>query len=370
MAAARDGLRLARALGRPSAPTRTPALRRRAATAAAAAAAAKSNPDLSDLESTSSFTSPAPSPESVQEFAVANRERWKAMEMREMKLPGNRYQYHPPKFYRGPLHPIQIPKPSDPIARDFVPGPFNYPRLKHTYESTIATDLMTLNYKHVPPGTVLPKSKKGVLRSWDGSSPYHENRPLRKPRGTSSSVQALVERDISWHNIPEIRAVTLHAYAPLAGSDKEYLHVARAILQAISGKFPEVTSVKTNVSQWGIKAGRKGGAVVELRGAQAYEFVDKLVTLVLPKIKDWPGIRATSGDSSGNLGLGLKPEWMLYFPEIEFNYDMYPEPLVPGIHIIMETSATSDRQGRLLLQALGFPFYHVKKRGRTSRYRR
>ncbi|RCI08215.1 hypothetical protein L249_6306 [Ophiocordyceps polyrhachis-furcata BCC 54312] len=359
-AAARDGLRVARALGRPCAPTITPALRRRAATAA------KSSPDWTDLESTSSFTSPAPGPELVKEFDEANQKRWTAMENRELKLPGNRYQYHPPKFYRGPLHPIQIPKPSDSIARDFVPGPFNYPRLKHTYESTIAADLVTLNYSHVPLGTVVPKSRKGTLRSWDDSSPYFKNRPLRRPRGTSSSRQALVERKISWHNIPEIRAVTLHAFAPLSGSDKEYLHVARAVLQAISGQFPDVTSIKTNVSQWGIKKGKKGGAVVTLRGAQAYEFVDKLVTLVLPKIKDWPGIKGTSGDSSGNLGLGIEPQWMLYFPEIEYNYDMFPEPLVPGLHIIMHTSATSDRQGRLLLQALGFPFYDVRKKGRTN----
>ncbi|PFH57365.1 hypothetical protein XA68_15154 [Ophiocordyceps unilateralis] len=344
MAAVRDGFRMVRALCRhvrPSAPTMAPVAPRRASNEAAAAS--RPAPDLSDLESTASFTSPGPSRDLVEKFDQANRLRWEAVTKREARrLPGNRYQYHPPKFNRGPLHPIQVPKSSDPIARDFVPGPFNYPRLKHT---------------HVPPGTAPAKSRKGTLRSWDDSSPYHKNRPMRKPRGTSSTKLPLIERDITWHNVPEIRAVTLNAYCPGSGSDKEYLHVVRAVLQAITGQFPALAVIRKSVSSWDIKEGNSAGAVVTLRNASAFEFIDKLVTLVLPKIKDWPGVRGTSGDGSGNLALGMKPEWMMYFPEIEYNYDMYPEKLVPGCHIIIHTSATSDRQGRLLLQALGFPFF-------------
>lgn len=69
----------------------------------------------------------------------------------------SRYQYHPPKYYRGPLHPVQCPPSSDPTARDYVPGPFSLPRLKHTYDSTIAPDLMTMTYQHAPPGVVKPE---------------------------------------------------------------------------------------------------------------------------------------------------------------------------------------------------------------------
>lgn len=283
--------------------------------------------------------------------------RWEAVGKREMRhLPGSRYQYHPPKFYRGPLHPIQPPKSSDPIARDFVPGPFNYPRIKHTHETTAAADMITLTYNHVAPGTVKPVSKKGVLRSWDDSSPYHVNRGLRSPRGTSSNRLRLLERNIAWHNVPELRAVTINAYSPNSGHDKEYLHVVRAVLQAITGRPPAITTIRKTVASWGIRKGNDAGAVVTLRSARAYEFVDKLVTLVLPKIKDWPGIKETSGDSSGNIALGLKPSQMMFFPEMEYNYDMYPVHMVPGCHIMIQTSATSDKQGRLLLGALGFPF--------------
>lgn len=127
---------------------------------------------------------------------------------------------------------------------------------------------------------------------------------------------------MAWHNLPEIEAVTINSFAPNGAQNKEYLHVARAVVQAISGQFPEVTEVKHGVVQWGIRKGDKAGCKVTLKGGQAYDFVDKLVTLVLPKIKDWRGIDATTGDDAGNLAFGLKPQWMAFFPEIEFNFDV------------------------------------------------
>lgn len=233
-----------------------------------------------------------------------------------------RYQYHPPKYNRGPLHPVQSPPSSDPIARDFVPGPFSVPRLMHTYDSTIAPDLATLTYQHTPPGTKKSDAPKARLREWDDSSPYHKNRPLRGPRGGSSSRLGLLERDLSWFEIPRIEAVTINMFTPKAVSDKEYLNAARAVLQAISGNFADTTTIKKHVVQWGLRKGANGGVKTTLRGAAALEFIDKLVTLVLPKIKDWPGLDASTGDRAGNIALGLKPDWMAYFPELETNYDV------------------------------------------------
>lgn len=312
-----------------------------------------STPDeLADLDQASSFATPSPSKDAVDAFDTATRVR-----ARESQLPGNRYQYHPPKYYRGPLHPIQMPPSSDPTARDFVPGPFSVPRIKHTFDTTIAPDLLTLTYTHKPPGFVPPESNKGELREWDGSSPYHKNRPRRGPRGGGSSRLGLVERDIAFNNIPDIKAVTIYSTTPKAVDNKEYLHIGRAVLQAITGSFAEPTKMKKSVAQWGMREGAKAGAKTSLHGDAAHEFVDKLITLVLPKIKDWPGINATTGDGSGNIALGLKPEWMAFFPEMEYNYSMYPPKMVPGCHIFIETTGTSDRQGRLLLEALGLPFY-------------
>lgn len=234
----------------------------------------------------------------------------------------SRYQYHPPKYNRGRLHPVQPPPSSDPTARNFEPGPFSFPRLKHTYDSTIAPDLMTLTYNHVPPGAPPSQSKKGTLREWEGSSPYLKNRPRPLPRGGGSPRLCLLERDISWNNIPEIEAVSVHSFASKAPKHKEYLHVALAVVQAITGRFPEVTCVNNSVAQWGIKTGDRTGVKATIRGGAAFEFVDKLVTMVLPRIKNWPGIKGSSGDRTGNVALGLDPEAMAYFPELESNYDV------------------------------------------------
>lgn len=221
-----------------------------------------------------------------------------------------------------------MPLSSDPTARDFKPGPFNLPRLKHTYDSTIAPDLLTLTYQHTPPGTIAPESKKGELRDWDGSSPYHKNRPKRGPRGGGSSRLGLLERDITFNNIPGIQAVTISAFAPQASENKEYLQIARSVVQSITGVFPETTIMKHHVVQWKVKKGDKTGAKATLVGGPAYEFVDKLITLVLPKIKDWPGIKASSGDDSGNIAFGIEPEWMSYFPEMENNFSVRAVPIL------------------------------------------
>ena len=200
----------------------------------------------------------------------------------------DRYQYHPPIFERGPLHPIQSPASSDPVARDFIPGPFNFPRLKQTYQSTVAADLMTLTYDHKPPGT--PRKVIGQrLREWDDSSPYHKNRPLRSPRGSPELL--LVERDITFRNVPEIRAISLSSFVPAAIKNEDYLLVARAAIQAITGSVPETIMTKSNDAQWGIVKGKPAGVKTTIYGNAAYEFLDKCVHLVFPRIKDWQGIK-------------------------------------------------------------------------------
>lgn len=235
-----------------------------------------------------------------------------------------RYQFHPPKYDRGPLHPVQAPPSSDPVARDFVPGPFNMPRLKETFHSTVAADLMTLAYTHTPPGTGKEPTPER-LRAWDGSSPYHKNRSRRAPRG--EPVLRPLERPISFRNIPEVRSVTLAAFIPEAVKDKDRLVVARSVVQAITGVVPELTTVKHNVAQWGIIKGQQAGLKVTVHGNAAYEFLDKCIHLVFPRIKDWKGIKGSTGDSVGNLAWGFRPEDVALFPEIEVNYSVCSRPV-------------------------------------------
>ncbi|KAM0324059.1 hypothetical protein ACHAQA_008247 [Verticillium albo-atrum] len=345
----RDGSRIARVVGTKGSSLWRPTSASVAPRRWASSEASKSTPDLADLESSSGFAVPGPDEATVKSFDTAKR-----IGDRPQQLPGKRFQYHPPKYDRGPLHPIQSPPSTDPTARDFVPGPFNNPRIKQTYDSTIASDLMTLAYMHKVPGTVdTPKPDR--LREWDDSSPYNINRPRRGPRGASNLD--LIEKNITFRNVPEILAVSLSAFMPSAAKTPQTLPVMRSAIQAISGNTPTTVRMKDSVAQWKVKEGDRVGVKTTMHGPQALEFVDKLVNIVLPKIKDWPGIKATTGDGNGNLSLGLRPDDMAWFPELGINYDMYPARLLPGCRIFIQTTATSDRHARLLFQALGFPFY-------------
>jgi large subunit ribosomal protein L5 len=94
-------------------------------------------------------------------------------------------------------------------------------------------------------------------------------------------------------------------------------------VQAISNVRVQTYKSKSSVSPWGIAPGRDTVAVkAELRGEDMQHFLGKLVDVVMPKIKDWKGVKGTSGDSSGNITFGLVPEAVALFPEIEVNYDM------------------------------------------------
>ncbi|CAK7224110.1 54S ribosomal protein L7, mitochondrial [Sporothrix curviconia] len=308
---------------------------------------AVTDPVFEDLELDSSFLTPA-LPESVKVPTPQERFQHKTE-----RLPGSRYQFHPPKYDRGPLHPIQSPPSSDPTARDFVPGPFHNNRLRQTYHSTIASDIMTLAYTHTPPGTEkVPTPER--LRSWDGSSPYHKNRPLRGPRG-DPTLRPL-EKPITFRNVPVIRSVTLATFMPTATKEPDRMVIGRMVTQAITGVVPEVTAVKHSVSQWNIIKGQRVGLKTTLYGNAAYDFLDKCIHLVFPRIKDWEGVKGSTGDSSGNLSWGLTREAVALFPEVEANYSMYPAKLIPGYRIFVETTAKSDRHARLLLSSLGVPF--------------
>lgn len=200
-----------------------------------------------------------------------------------------RYQYRSPRYNRGPLHPHQPPPSSDPSSREFVPGPFSRTRLEQTYQSTIRPDLMTLAYVHTPPGTVkAPKADR--LRSWDDSSPYHKGRPKRGPRGPGEKLR-LLEKDFTWRDIPAIKEVTVHSMVKAATEESAYLHVAGMMLQSITGVKPQVHKVKHSTVEFGIRQGMPISLTCTMRGDQAYDFVDRCINLVLPKLKDWPGVQ-------------------------------------------------------------------------------
>lgn len=164
----------------------------------------------------------------------------------------------------------------------------------------------------------MPKAPR--LREWDDSSPYHKNRPKRGPRG--GDVLRLIEKDIKWDNIPKIKEVTVHSMVKGALEDSAYLHVAGIMLQAITGVRPEVHRAKKSLADWQLRERQPVSLTCTLRGEDAWAFVDKCVNLVFPQIKDWQGVKGSSGDSSGNIAWGFDPEASILFPEVAVNYDV------------------------------------------------
>ncbi|KAF4303041.1 mitochondrial 54s ribosomal protein 7 5 [Botryosphaeria dothidea] len=304
---------------------------------------------VADLENSSSFSAPPPEGEVIKNWNPVERHR-----RRERLLPSSRYKFRSPKYYRGPLHPHQPPPESDPASRLFIPGPFISPRLEQTYESTIKPDLMTLSYHHHPPGYEAPE-KSQRLREWIGDSPYFKNRPLRGPRG--GDTLRLLRKPITFKNVPKLEGITVHSMVPKAADDSAHLHVASMVVQAITNVRVTTHKARQSVSQWGLREGRYVAVKAELAGEDMYDFLAKTIDLILPRIKEWKGAKGSSGDSSGNIAFGLPPDAVAMYPEIEVNYDMYPPKMIPGCHIIVKTTADTDRDARLLVNSLGIPFY-------------
>ncbi|KAL4883297.1 putative 50S ribosomal subunit L7, partial [Aspergillus karnatakaensis] len=347
MAAVESSRYLARSLPRaivPSSRAQGPCFRRHASDQASAK-------QFSDLESEGSLKGAIVSEEAAKSFDPVARAKG-----RKRQLPRSRYQFRSPKYDRGPLHPHRPPPPSDPSSRLFVPGPFSLSRVEQTHESTISSDILALCYVHTPPG-FKPPPKAPRLREWDDSSPYHKNRNLRGPRG--GDVLRLLRKPITFNNIPKLERITVHSYVNKAATENSsWIHVASMALQAISNVRVRTFKSKTGVVPWGISPGRDTvAATAELRGEDMEHFFSKLVDIVLPRLKDWPGVKGSSGDSSGNITFGLDPEQVALFPEVEVNYDMYPPKMIPGCHITIHTTARTDKDARLLLSALGVPFY-------------
>jgi large subunit ribosomal protein L5 len=134
-------------------------------------------------------------------------------------------------------------------------------------------------------------------------------------------------------------------------------------LQSVTNVRATVSKSKRNVIEWGARAHKNVAVKCELEGENMYHFLSKVVELVLPRIKEWKGVSIESGDSTGNITFGFTPQQFTLFPEIEFNYDMYPPQMIPGCHITIHTTAILDREARLLLNAIGLPFDGKDLRG-------
>jgi large subunit ribosomal protein L5 len=158
--------------------------------------------------------------------------------------------------------------------------------------------------------------------------------------------------------VPRLRKITLSMGVGKAVENKKLLETAAEQLTQIAGQKAVVTLAKKSVSQWKVREGMPIGAKVTLRGARAYEFLDRLISVVIPRIRDFRGLPKTF-DGRGNYNLGLAEQTV--FPEI----DLDKVEATQGLNIAITMSGGSDEGGRALLEEFGFPFEHeeVKARG-------
>lgn len=150
--------------------------------------------------------------------------------------------------------------------------------------------------------------------------------------------------------VPRITKVTLNMGVGEATQDKKILDNAVADLTKIAGQKPTVTKAKTSIATFKIRKDLPIGCKVTLRGKRMYEFLDRLVTVAIPRIRDFRGISGRAFDGRGNYNLGVREQ--IIFPEIE--YDKIDA--LRGLNISVTTTAKSDNEARALLSAFRFPF--------------
>jgi len=150
--------------------------------------------------------------------------------------------------------------------------------------------------------------------------------------------------------IPRITKITLNMGVGEASGDKKILENAVRDLEAISGQKAVVTRSRKSIAGFKIREGWPIGCKVTLRGERMYEFLDRLVSLAIPRVRDFRGISPKSFDGRGNFSMGVSEQ--IIFPEID--YDKVDK--IRGMDITITTTARSDNEGRALLRAFKFPF--------------
>jgi large subunit ribosomal protein L5 len=176
--------------------------------------------------------------------------------------------------------------------------------------------------------------------------------PRLRTKYEAEIAQAMTEK-FGYKNvmeIPKISKITLNMGVGEASQDKKKVTTAAAEMEAIAGQKPVITKARKSIAQFKLREGMPIGCKVTLRRERMYEFLDRLVTVAMPRIRDFRGLNPKSFDGRGNYAMGLKEQ--IIFPEI--SYDKIDK--VRGMDIIVTTTAKSDDEARELLRLFGFPF--------------
>lgn len=150
--------------------------------------------------------------------------------------------------------------------------------------------------------------------------------------------------------VPKITKIIVNMGLGEASSNSKILDVAAEELKSITGQKPVITKAKKSIAAFKLRQGMAIGTMVTLRGDRMYEFLDRLISIALPRVRDFRGISGKAFDGRGNYTLGIREQ--LIFPEIDFN----KVDKTRGMNISIVTTATNDEQARSLLKSMGMPF--------------
>ena len=150
--------------------------------------------------------------------------------------------------------------------------------------------------------------------------------------------------------VPRLDKIVINMGVGEATQDKKKVEIAASEMELIAGQKPVITKAKKSIAQFKLREGMPIGCKVTLRRERMYEFLDRLITIALPRVRDFRGLNPKSFDGRGNYAMGLKEQ--LVFPEI--SYDKIEK--VRGMDIIVTTTAKTDEEARELLRLFGFPF--------------
>jgi large subunit ribosomal protein L5 len=210
-----------------------------------------------------------------------------------------------------------------------------------------------------PKGGVVKKAKAAKVVKPVNDTPRNFTRPKdytpRMKTHYEQVVRAALMEKFGYTNpmqVPKIDKVVLNMGVGEAVNDRKIVDNAAGDLALISGQKPVITKARKSVAVFKVREGMSIGAKVTLRGARMYEFLDRFITIALPRVKDFRGLNPKSFDSRGNFACGIKEH--IVFPEID--YDKAAEQGMLGMDVIVCTNAKTDEEARELLRGFNFPF--------------
>jgi large subunit ribosomal protein L5 len=185
-----------------------------------------------------------------------------------------------------------------------------------------------------------------------------DTKPRMQARYEETIVQTMTEKHgyTNLHQVPVIEKITLNMGVGSAIGDKKILDLAVDAMTQITGQKPVITIARKSIANFRLREGMPIGCMVTLRRQRMFEFLDRLVSIVLPRVRDFRGINRKAFDGRGNYTLGLTEQ--LVFPEL--NPDKFTRP--QGMNITIGTSARTDNEARDLLEMFGMPFKQDTKK--------